>query len=416
MREPTPAIAARDTCRACGSADLSELYSLGEQYVNDFPVSGEHRKGVRCPIILDLCHGCTLVQMRHTAPQELLYSGHYWYKSGVTRTMRDALADVVTDCVNRVALSRGDVVIDIGSNDGTLLRCYPRGVVTVGVEPARNLREEGAKGLSIFVPGFWPQDVGCQFDGKAKVVTACGMFYDLEDPNAFIAGVKRVLHPEGLFLAQLMCLRNMVDSADVGNLAHEHLEFYSLKSLRRLFAAHGLELFDIKENSVNGGSYRLFVRHRGAALADVAGGRQRLDQAFKMEACLDQVQFHRDYFKQWVANRDRCIKFVRERAIEGKSVWVYGASTKGNAILQWYGLDSKVIRGAAERSPEKWGRVTVGTGIPIVSEEAARKQFPDFFLVLPYAFIDEFVEREKGQAWRLRGGKFIVPLPEFKVL
>lgn len=421
------------TCRVCHSPDLTPLFSLGEQVVSDFV--DDPRKGNRVPIDLELCRRCTLVQAKHTAPSDFLYTRHYWYRSSTTTTMREALLDVVHAAVEVVNLQPGDVVLDIGSNDGTLLRHYKespyfpqaRGVVTVGVEPARNMAAEGAKGIDILYGDFWPcsdEFMGNVLENECKIITACGMFYDLDDPHPFVAGVAKALHPEGVFVAQLQCLKQTVELGDVGNFAHEHLEFYSLKSLQFLLREHGLGIFNIDENAVNGGSYRLFVCHRGAKINVDPGAARRVVEAFGREAAmkLDDPTTYAAFFQRIEWNRVECMKFVTREVGRGKSVWVYGASTKGNVILQWYGLDHYDVRGrtlitgAADRSPEKWGLFTVGTGIPIMSEDYARSQNPDYFLVLPYAFRAEFIEREKNQEWRKRGGKFLFPLPQFEVM
>lgn len=413
--DPASYLTPRTTCRVCGGGDLTEVVNLGTQFVSDFSREPT-TSGVECPIVLDLCHRCGLVQQRYTAPQDLLYTRHYWYRSGVTNTMRAALADVVAAACARIELSPNDVVLDIGSNDGTLLRCYPPWVVRVGVEPAENLQEEGRKGLSLLVSEFWgggTADVLLRHLGgkKARVVTACGMFYDLEDPNPFVADVAKVLAPDGLFVAQLMCLKQTLNRNDVGNLCHEHLEFYSLPSLETLFNRHGLTIQEVQENGVNGGSYRLYVRHSaGARPCDAS---VPLAWSRELSLGLDEPMTYVMWQADLERRRAECVRLVREAKASGKSVWVYGASTKGNVILQWYGLDHTLIDGAADRSPEKWGRYTVGTGIKITSEDEARQK-ADVFLVLPYSFLIEFTERER--AWRDRGGRFIVPLPEPRVL
>lgn len=256
---------------------------------------------------------------------------------------------------------------------------------------------------------------------KAKVITALGMFYDLESPSDFIRDVASALAPDGVFIAQLMCLKQTIEKSDIGNFAHEHLEFYSLKSLGHLFGKHGLQIFDIEENNVNGGSYRLHVQHEGgpwrAPINEYGVRPVQSDRYIRawfddMNACgLDQLR----RFKATVeANKIRCVDFIRQEVALGKRVWVYGASTKGNVILQWYGLDHRVIEAASERSSEKWGKYTIGSGIPIKSEDEFRQAKPDYALVLPYAFLPEFLARE--QAWRDGGGKFIVPLPEFRIV
>ncbi|MCX5709294.1 MAG: class I SAM-dependent methyltransferase [Candidatus Omnitrophica bacterium] len=396
----------RTTCRLCGSNSLRDVLNIGEQYINDFVPREMVGKGLRAPLELVMCQNCQLLQLRHTAPQELLYSRHYWYRSGVTDTMHKALKDIVDQAESMVKLNPQDTVLDIGANDGTLLAAYTiPGLKRVGCEPADNLvgllREE----TEYVMHDFWDYDRykelsdkwGCS---KAKVITAIGMFYDLEDPNKFINDAKKALAEDGIFIAQLMCLASMLKKNDMGNICHEHLEYYSLDALKYLFEKNGLEMFKIEENDVNGGSYRIFARHyKGTGIQ------------YEEKCSFNDIM---DFVKRMELNRKLCVDFIKSEVKKGKKVYVYGASTKGNAILQYYGLDNKLITAASERSPEKWGRYTVGSWIPIVSEDEARKANPDYFLVLPWAFFAEFYEREKN--WRLGGGKFIVPLPEFRVV
>ena len=394
-------IIARTTCRVCGSKDLAEVFSLGDLYVSDF-VPNPDAAGILAPLELVLCDQCTLLQLRHTAPQELLYARHYWYRSGVTETMRRALKDVVESVERIVPVGRSDIVLDIGANDGTLLAAYSSPFLRrVGCEPANNLIPFLREVTPFVIHDFWHHEAfERMFPGeKAKVITAIGMFYDMEDPNAFIRDAAKVLAEDGVFVAQLMCLRPMLEKNDVGNICHEHLEDYSLESLQYLFEENGLEIFRLDENDVNGGSYRLYAcKYRSGSIP--------LQDNFTKEDYLA-------FFRRVEENKRRCVEFVRGAVRGGKRVYVYGASTKGNTILQYYGLGRGLIEGAAERSPEKWGKYTVGTWIPILPEEEARAR-ADYFLVLPWAFLTEFLERER--AWRARGGRFLVPLPEFRVV
>lgn len=399
-------ITVRKTCRLCESLQLKEVFSLGMQYVNDFVAKEKIGSGIQAPLDLVLCENCSLLQLRHTAPQELLYARYYWYRSGVTETMRRALRDITSEIESMVHLKKGDVVLDIGANDGTLLETYSvPGLYRVGCEPADNLTHFLKEKTSYVMHDFWDYDrymalAGEWEIGKARVITAIGMFYDLEDPNRFIKDAARVLTQDGIFVAQLMCLASMIEKNDIGNICHEHLEYYSLESLKYLFEKNGLEIFRIEENEVNGGSYRIFARH-------FRHGSMTFFEKYTLSDILS-------FGERLKKNRDACVNFIRAEKKKGKTIYVYGASTKGNVILQYYGLDHTLITAASEKSPEKWGKYTIGTWIPIVSEEEARKARPDYFLVLPWAFFDEFYERERE--WREGGGKFIVPLPEFRVV
>jgi GDP-mannose 4,6-dehydratase len=406
----------RSTCRVCYSDTLSPLFTLGSQYVNNFITPDQLKDCVKAPLEMIFCENCTLVQLKDTAPQELLYTGFYWYKSGVTETMKKALRDITEKAEKLCQLKEGDVALDIGSNDGTMLRTYQvPGLITVGVEPASNLAEEGKVGLTHHIHDFWNIQNYMNIVGKkAKVVTAIGMFYDMEDPNQFLADACNALTEDGVFIAQLMCSKNMLDKNDVGNICHEHLEFYSYASLEYFFDKNGLEIFDVEINNVNGESYRLYARKKGTKTAEFPGAAERVAAVKEDEKELLTHKAYLDFFNRIEAQKKKCVDFIKKEVAKGKKVWVFGASTKGNVILQYYGLDHTIISGASERSPWKWGKYTVGSMIPISSEDAARAEQPDYFLVLPYAFFDEMYSRETE--WLSKGGKFIVPLPECRVV
>ena len=226
------------------------------------------------------------------------------------------------------------------------------------------------------------------------------MFYDLEFPNEFIKDAADSLHDDGIFVAQLMCLNSMVKKNDLGNICHEHIEFYSHKSLIYLFEKNGLEIFKIEENDVNGGSYRIYCRKfkKGSIV-------------LKNENVLKNIL---RFKKNIELNKKRTVNFIKKEYSKGKKIFLYGASTKGNTVLQYYKINNKYIPFAAERSKAKWGRYTIGTGIKIISENQARKLKPDYFFVTPWGFIKEFIKREKK--WLKKGGKFILPFPYFKLV
>jgi len=392
-------------CLLCKNKKLKKIFSLGNLFVSNFVIKRKIKKGIKAPLTLLHCENCSLIQLSHIAPQEIMYKRFYWYKSGITKTMREGLKGIFKDSLKYVKLFKKDLVLDIGANDGTLLKNYRKECLTLGCEPAKNLQKELKKNCHYRIENFWSLKQFHKISLKAglpkpKIITAIGMFYDLENPNSFIRDAALSLHDDGIFIAQLMCLKSMVAKNDIGNICHEHIEFYSLKSLKYLFEKNGLEIFKIEENDINGGSFRIYCRK-------YSNGSIKLpyENVSKMM---------KTFVKRVKMNKKIMTNFLNKKNKEGKKIYLYGASTKGNTLLQYYGINSKLIPFAAERSPDKWKKYTIGTGIKIISEKKARMLNPDFFLITPWAFVKEFKKREVK--WRETGGKFIVPFPKMKII
>lgn len=411
-------------CRACGSEKLEPILSLGKLFVSDFLGDDEVDKGVKAPLELVLCNvangGCGLLQLKHTVSDEALYRT-YWYLSGTNKTMIDELRGIARVAKELVSLKRGDIVLDVGANDGTLLCGYEtKGIVRVGFEPAKNLAKYNRKGTDkIFDDFFNYEAFNKEFGGaKAKIITAIAMFYDLDNPNKFVGDVVKCLDKNGIFIIQMSYLPLMLERNEIGNICHEHLEYYSLLSLENLLSRRNLEVFDVELREINGGSFRIYIKHKsgGESVKIKDGAEKRIEDLKRNEKMLglDDKNVYDDFVKRIDLLRNKTSEFIVNEAAKGKKIFVYGASTKGNTLLQYYNLNYPLIGAAAERNPAKWGRYTVGTNIPIISEEEARKANPDYFLILPWHFLDEFVKREAG--YLKNGGKFIVPMPELKII
>ena len=253
-------------CLLCGNKKLKNIFSLGNLFVSNFVNKDKIKKGIKAPLNLLHCNKCSLIQLSHIAPQEIIYKRFYWYRSGVTKTMKDGLHNLYKESLKYIKIKKNDVVLDIGANDGTLLGFYKdKKIKTIGCEPAENLTKYLKKKCDYVISDFWNKKnlnkvlVKNKLN-KPKIITAIGMFYDLEKPNKFIKDAADSLADDGIFIAQLMCLKSMIDKNDLGNICHEHIEFYSLKSLKYLFENNGLEIFKIDENDINGGSYRIYCR------------------------------------------------------------------------------------------------------------------------------------------------------------
>ena len=401
------------TCRSCGSGSLAMVLDLGDQYISNFVDVPDASLWPRVPLELLLCSKCGLVQLRHTTPSEWLYH-RYWYKSGVNASMCAALRDIARKASEFVGLQSGDSVLDIGCNDGTLLRSYTvPGIRRIGFEPASNLQEDASRGTDRIVQHFFAAKpvAGERF----RIVTSIAMFYDLEDPNAFVADLSSILAKDGLWIIEMHYLPLTLSSNGFDAICHEHLEYYSLAALEILLTRHGLVVADVETNDVNGGSLRVYVVHQGysSAQAPARLDRIRAARASEQLLALDQPQTYKTWGKRIHQIGNDLGNWLRSERAQGREIYVYGASTKGNTLLQTFGLDHSLISSAAERNPAKWGKYTVGTWIPIVSEAEARAHANDF-LILPWHFLPEMREREKD--FLARGGKLIAPLPEPRVI
>jgi NDP-4-keto-2,6-dideoxyhexose 3-C-methyltransferase len=408
-----PTVKTRATCRSCGSGNLDAVLDLGNHYVSNFPDVPDGSRLPRVPLELLLCANCTLLQLRHTVPSEWLYR-RYWYKSGINSAMCRALADIARCASEFVELAPGDAVLDIGANDGTLLRSYStKNLRRVGFEPAENLAGEAANGTDRIIPDFFNARwlTGEQF----RVITSIAMFYDLEDPNAFVADVAKLLARDGLWVIEMHYLTLTLARNAFDAVCHEHLEYYSLLSLEPLLARHNLAVADVSTNEVNGGSFRVYVVHAGSSALSDSARHARVEavsaneKAFALEV---PETYERFGGRIWQIGGQLTDWLVREVEQE-REVYLYGASTKGNTLLQVFGIGHSLIRGAAERNPDKWGKYTVGSWIPIISEKEARVAADDF-LILPWHFLADIRERERE--FVAKGGKLIAPLPEPRII
>jgi len=400
------------------------VLSLGDQYIaGAFAEPGGEQpvqraipmELVRCDMTRDE-EACGLIQTKHTVPGSILYHS-YWYRSGINRTMTENLHGIAQAAQQLVGLGPGDLVIDIGCNDGTLLDGYSaENISYLGYDPSDVGRYAVEKGYDVVRDFFSAGPFRERYaDRKAKVVTSIAMFYDLERPRDFVADVAAVLAPRGVWVMELHYLPTMLEMNSFDAIVHEHLEYYSLAVLERLFAEEQLAVIDAELNDINGGSIRLFIGHAGQLeQTDEQMDRVQRLRIREFELALDAPEPYEEFRRNSEKVRDDLSALLRKLKEEGKVVHVYGASTKGNTILQYADIDASLVPYAADRNPDKWGSETIATRIPIISEEQSREMKPDYYLALPWHFLDEFLQRETE--FLDRGGRFIVPLPNVRVV
>jgi hypothetical protein len=328
--------------------------------------------------------------------------------------MKDELADIVKKSL-KIVKKTGQklVVMDIGANDGTLLKNYSSSVFKVGVEPVRKFAMEAKKYSDIIVNDYYSYQSleKTKKNLQADIITIISCFYDIDKPNEFMEDVKKALNEDGICVIQQNYLAEMLKQNAFDNIVHEHLEYYSLLSLSNLLTRHGLEIFDAELRSLNGGSFRTYIAFKGKK--KITKRLLKLIESEK-ELKLNNKKTYVDFANRIKKNNYDILNFIAKLRKSGKTVYLYGASTRGNTLLQYIGLNNKLIQKAVERNPEKWGKKIMSVGIPIISEQQARTEKPDYMLVLPWFFKQEFLKREKS--YLKQGGQFIFPLPKLAVV
>jgi len=384
------------TCRAGGGA-LREVLNLGSLHLSAFLQVNE-AEPPSYPLVLTVGEKSGLIQLKHTVDHDLLYR-NYWYRSGTNETMVKHLVELMHTAASRANLQPGDISLDIGCNDGTLLNAAPEGVYTIGFDPS-NIQPEG---IDEYIPDFFSP--GFLGQRRAKVVTSIAMFYDLDNPVEFAQNVADVLTEDGLWVCEMHYSRAMINTFGFDAICHEHLAYYDLCSLEFVLDQVGLKVIDVERNVINGGSFRAYIAKHGTASIAVDQMRQ-----IERQNPIDFVMFERGIRRQ----RDVCRAMLHNLKNENKLVLGYGASTKGSTIAQYYGITQDLMPVIADRNPLKWGLYCSGTGIPVISEEAARKMEPDVFFAFPYHFIEGFLKRETEHL--ARGGKFMITVPQPRLL
>jgi NDP-4-keto-2,6-dideoxyhexose 3-C-methyltransferase len=408
-------------CRMCGNPSLVPCVSLGRQYLSSvFPETLDYRDRLQpLPLELTLCAptdgraACGLLQLAHDIDLSAMYEA-YPYTSASNSSMRAVLADVAASGRAQVALTPGDVVLDVGCNDGTLLSCLgDTGCDLLGIDAAKNVAP-AAPGTYRHVTAFFSRDAYARAAARpATLIFSVAMFYHLADPVAFARELAACLADDGVLIVQMAYLPAMLRRTMYDNIVHEHAGYYAVHQLQWLMEQVGLEVFDVTLNDVYGGSFRAFVKHRSCTRYPQTD-RYRQTVADEQDQRLWSVDTYTDFAGRIDRSRQELRRLCGELAGAGKTIWIYGASTKGNTILQYCGLGRPELTAAADSNPFKIGRYVIGADVPITDESAMRAARPDYLLALPYSFVSGFLQREADLV--AAGTRFIVPLPSVHVV
>jgi SAM-dependent methyltransferase len=409
-----------DRCRVCGNTELVPVIDIGEQYLSSiFPDDLDYRGEVpRSRLDLSLCAKrpgtCGLLQLSRRHDIEAMYAA-YPYTSSTNSSMARILGDVARSGRAAADLRPGDLVLDIGGNDGTLLSFFAEDDLDlVTIDPARNVEPVFESERFTHSRDFFSAETYREVaDRPARLVFSVAMYYHLDDPLAFTREVAEVLADDGVWVIQMAYLPAMLRTNMYDNIVHEHAGYYATRHMQWIMERAGLEVFDVTLNDVYGGSFRVFVKKAGAQAHPAT---ERLAETLRAEdeLALFEPDTYASFQRRVERSREELVGLCREIVSRGETIWVYGASTKGNTILQFCGLDAAQLVAAADANPFKVGKYIVGADIPIRGEDEMRAARPDWLLALPYSFVEAFMDREAELV--ARGTRFLVPLPEVRTL
>jgi hypothetical protein len=402
-------------CRISQSENLITVLSLGEQYLTGVFPKRQNELITKGPLDLVWCPDSGLLQMKQSYSLSEMYGDNYGYRSGLNESMVKHLTNKIHMLERMASLTDGDLVIDIGSNDATSLRAYKSNCRKVGIDPTGlKFKEYYTEDISL-ISNFFSAKVFMDVfkEEKARIITSIAMFYDLESPVDFVKDIEQCLADDGIWHFEQSYMPSMLRTTSYDTICHEHLEFYSFKVVNNLLESCGMRIIDVQMNSINGGSFAVTACKSSASfVSNIPIINWMLRQEEDMS--LDTEKPYRDFEERVHRHRKNLEELINALVADGKKVFGYGASTKGNVLLQFCGFSTDQIPFIAEVNEEKFGSFTPGTKIPIISESDAKAMNPDYFLVLPWHFKSSILEREKD--YLEQGGKFIFPLPEIEIV
>jgi hypothetical protein len=398
-------------CRNCNKTILVTLFSLGKIAFSGIFAKRDSQNIKKTNLTLVMCKACKLVQLRERFNKKTLYGENYGYRTGINQTMTDHVEKVAKKASKIVKLKKNDQVLDIASNDGTLLKFYKKNIYKCGIDPLVSKYKKYYKNINCSISAFFHEKYFKK--NKFKIITALSVFYDLEKPNLFLSHVKKIMHQDGIFVLEFADLRSILKFKMFDTICHEHLEYYSSKVIFDIVKKNKLRVFDHEYNNINGKSSRYYICHEKS---DFKSKKNKLDKILHQEKkeTINNPQTFKIFFNEINKIKDELNNKIKKIKLRKKIIHGYGASTKGNVLLQYFSINKQQIDFIADRNPMKKNQFTPGTKIKIITEKKSRKLKPNYYLVLPWHFKREILEREKKI--RASGTKFIFPLPKCQIL
>jgi hypothetical protein len=398
-------------CRNCQSKSLCDLFSLGKiSFTGKFSRSGNIKKA---SLRLSICLNCDLVQLSDNYNLKYLYGPDYGYRTGINQTMTSHVKNIVINLQKKISIKKNDAVLDVASNDGTLLNFYNKNIVKFGIDPILNKYRDQYININYKISDFFSlKKISNIFNKKFKIITALSVFYDLKDPNKFLLELEKIITDDGIILIEFADLNSILKYNMFDAICHEHLAYYSSKIMISMCNNNNLKIIDIMKNNINGGSTQYYITKKNS---EQRINKKKINKILNNENkfALNKKKTFIDFFQKIEKIKFQLLNIIRKAKIKNKKIHGYGASTKGNVLLQYFQLDKTHIDFIADRNPKKFGLLTPGSKIEIISERKSRKIKPNYYIVLPWHFKEEILKREIKTL--NKGSKFIFPLPRVKI-
>lgn len=397
-------------CRNCSKKKLIKVFSFGNlAFTGKF---SKFRNVKKAPLRLSICNNCKLIQLSDSYNIKYLYGFDYGYRTGLNQTMTMHVKNVVKFLKKKTLLKNNDAVLDIASNDGTLLNFYSKNIISFGIDPILKKYIKHYSKINYKITDFFSIDrIQNFYSGKFKIITALSVFYDLEDPNKFLNDIEKLISDDGIILIEFADLYSIIKYNMFDTICHEHLAYYTSKIIISMCENNNLKVIDIRRNSINGGSAQYYITKKNSKYSISKKIRKILIQEKYYK--LENKETFLKFFLKIIEIKKNLSKFINNLKKKGEIIHGYGASTKGNVLLQYFKFNNKKINFIAERNPSKYNLYTPGTNIKIISEKKSRSLRPNYYIVLPWHFKKEILDRERRTM--INGSKFIFPLPKVRI-